>query len=131
MTELLNLSHAKKLRYLRKSSDLKQTEISNFLNVSQQAYSDLENGKTYFTDEIIEKLSHYFKITPADFENPMEAINIGNNNNNTGAGIYAIDLKLIETLQKTVDQNTELHNKLIQEKDARIKLLEDLLNKKK
>lgn len=126
----IDLSHAKKLRFLRKTSDKKQIDVAKVLSLSQQAYSKLENGETCFTDETIEKLSEYFKITPADFERPMDAINIGNNNNNTGANINTVDLKLIETLQKTHEQNTELLKLLLTEKDLRIKQLEDLLNKK-
>jgi len=125
----MDLSHAKKLRYLRKVYDKKQTDIANVLSLSQQAYSKLENGETSFADETIEKIASYFKITPADFEKPMDAVIIGSNNSNTGANINTVDLKLIETLQKTYDQNTELLRLLLLEKDKRIKQFEDLLNK--
>jgi transcriptional regulator with XRE-family HTH domain len=130
MNEPINTSHAKKLRYLRKVLDKKQTEIASHLNISQQAYSDLENGKTFFTDETIEKIASYFKITSADFEKPIDTINIGNNNSNTGSNINTVDLKLLTALEKTYSQNIELLNILLNEKDTRIKMLEKILFEK-
>ncbi len=124
MSNLLTLSHAKKLRFLRKSFDRKQSEIAEALNLSQQAYSKLENGETIFTDSTIERIATYFNITAADFEKQMDSITIGNNNSNTGSNIQTVDLKLVETLQKAYEQNTTLLELLIKEKDARISYLE-------
>lgn len=129
MNEELIISHAKKLRFLRKRSDKTQHEVATHLGLSQQAYSKLENAETSFSDETIEKLSNFFEITPAEFESVADSVYIGNNNSNTGSNIHVVDLRLIETVQKMNEQNTKLFEQLIQEKDARIKLLEELLKK--
>lgn len=131
MSDLMNLSHAKKLRYLRKVYDKKQIDIAKALSVSQQAYSDLENGKTYFTDDTIEKLSNYFKITPADFESPLEQIYIGGSNSNNNSQINnSIDYKLVENALNSKDETIATQKELLKEKAIRIKQLEELLNKK-
>ena len=131
MSELINLSHAKKLRYLRKTFDKKQTDIAKVLSLSQQAYSDLENGKTHFTDETIEKLSSYFKITSADFEKSLEQTYIGGSNSNNNSQINnTIDYKLMESALNSKDETIATQKELLAEKNLRIKQLERLLNAK-
>jgi transcriptional regulator with XRE-family HTH domain len=131
MSDLLNLSHAKKLRYLRKHFDKKQSDIAKVLSVSQQAYSDLENGKTYFTDEAIEKLASYFKITPADFERPLEQTYIGGSNSNNNSHINnTMDYKLVEQALSSKDETIAAQKELLAEIALRIKLLEELRKKK-
>lgn len=135
MSNLINLSHAKKLRVLRKSSDLRQSEIAEALNISQQAYSKLEKGETSFTDSTIEKIATFFDITPAEFENLLEGVYIGNNNintnnSNTAENTSNVDLKLVDSLQKSFEQTTALFELLIKEKDVRIAYLEALIENK-
>lgn len=131
MSSPIDLSHAKKLRFLRKSNEKKQADVATVLGLSQQAYSKMENGETCFTDETIEKLSGYFKITPAEFEKPIDAINIGNNNSNTGTHINTIDLKFLHILQEAWGRNTKMLEIILDEKNRRIKELEELLSRKK
>lgn len=143
MNEDIVVSHAKKLRYLRKKVDKTQVEVATSLGLSQQAYSKLEQGETAFSDETIEKIAEFFEITPAEFENSLESVIVGSNNSNnsnTSAGynIYNSDPTLIETMKKMYDQNVilidrnkEIVNHLIEEKNKRIELLERLLESKK
>lgn len=128
----MEISHAKKLRYLRKKHDFKQVDLANHLGLSQQAYSKLENGETSFSDETIEKISDFFKITPADFERPFENMMVGNNSMNHDSTIHLIDAKVLDVLDKMYQQNSFLieQNKLlieeiINEKNLRILSLED------
>lgn len=139
MNEEIIVSHAKKLRFLRKKSDKTQQDLANHLGLSQQAYSKLENGETSFSDETIDKLANFFGITPAEFESPSESVIVGSNNSNnsnTSAGynIYNLDPALVDTMKKLYEQNSiliernkEIFNDLIIEKDKRIQLLEQLL----
>ncbi|MDR0802102.1 helix-turn-helix transcriptional regulator [Fluviicola sp.] len=139
MNEEIVVSHAKKLRFLRKKGDRTQVEVASHLGLSQQAYSKLEQGETAFSDETIEKIAEYFKITPAEFENPSESVIVGSNNSNnsnTSAGynIYNLDPALIDTMKRLYEQNSiliernkEMVDHLMKEKDERIKLLESLL----
>jgi DNA-binding XRE family transcriptional regulator len=48
MNDFINVSHAKKLRFLRKSFDKKQMDVATILSISQQSYSDLEMEKQIF-----------------------------------------------------------------------------------
>lgn len=133
MSNSITLSHAKKLRFLRKTYDRKQAEIAEALNMSQQAYSKLEKGDTIFTDATIERIASFFEITPAEFERSMESIyigdnNINTNNSNTGSNTSNVDMKLFEALQKSHEQNTALLHLLLEEKDKFIKHLQSAIS---
>lgn len=126
MSNLIDLQHARKLRFLRKTYDKKQIEIAEFLSVSQQAYSKLERAETTFSDEIIERLSSFFNMTPAEFEVPLgDSITIGSNNSYTGTNINNTELTLINALNDSYKEMKSIYELLIHEKDARIKLLEN------
>jgi transcriptional regulator with XRE-family HTH domain len=138
MNDEIVVSHAKKLRYLRKKNDRTQVEVASHLGLSQQAYSKLEQGETTFSDETIEKIAEFFKITPAEFENTDGTITVSSNNSNNTHSNNSIDDKLLETFVKIYEQNSiliernkEIVNDLIIEKDKRIQLLEELLKTKK
>ncbi|TSJ44825.1 helix-turn-helix domain-containing protein [Fluviicola chungangensis] len=138
MNDEIVVSHAKKLRYLRKKSDRTQVEVASHLGLSQQAYSKLEQGETTFSDETIEKIAEFFKITPAEFENTDGTITVSSNNSNNTHSNNSIDDKLLETFVKIYEQNSiliernkEIVNDLMIEKDKRIQLLEELLKTKK
>ena len=127
----MNVSHAKKLRILRKSKDLKQSDIAVHLKLTQQAYSKLENGDTVFSDELIEKIAAFFHITPEEFEKPLESMFIGNNSMNKDTSIHLIDAKVLDTMEKMYEQNSLLiaqnkllYEEIIKEKNLRIESLE-------
>jgi transcriptional regulator with XRE-family HTH domain len=127
----LEVSYANKLRFLRHRHGKKQIEVAEHLNLTQQAYSKLENGETSFADETIEKISDYFRITPEDFVKPFDQMNVGANSMNVNTTIHLIDSKVVEALEKLYQQNAsliELNSKLtsdlIREKDLRIQELE-------
>lgn len=127
----LEVSYANKLRFLRHRHGKKQIEVADHLKLSQQAYSKLENGETSFSDEVIERIADFFKITPADFVKPFDQMNVGDNSMNSNTTIHLIDAKIVETLEKLYQQNValiELNAKLtedlLKEKDFRIKDLE-------
>lgn len=137
METSINIFYAKKLRYLRRKYEKKQQDVAEILNLSQQAYSKLETGKIKFTNATIDRISKFFNITPIEFEKPNEAISIGNNNNNNGnnGSSNIDDIKLINNLQKSHEQNMQLINQLIisqkeliEEKNLRLKQYEEMLN---
>ena len=53
----------KNLRGIREDRDVKQREIAAYLNVSQNTYSQYENGVISLTDEILIKLSKYYQVS--------------------------------------------------------------------
>lgn len=131
MSKEIIAGHARKLRFLRKQHDKKQLEVASFMEMSQQAYSDLENGKTAFSDETIEKIAQFFHISPAEFERPLESVYLGNNAYNHSSNNHTIDEHFLKSYETLLEQNRKLFEDLIQEKDERIKLLEALLKDNK
>jgi transcriptional regulator with XRE-family HTH domain len=134
MENTITLSHAKKLRFLRKSHELKQQDVADGLKIRQQKYSGLENGKEDFTDDIIEDIATFFKITPAEFEMPLETVFIANNRNNSGNANNNNNnnLDFVKTIINSKDEviasqkeTIAVLNKVISEKDAHIKYLEE------
>jgi hypothetical protein len=79
---------------------------------------------------VIEKLAGYFKITPADFEKPLDQIFIGGNNNSNSQINTTIDYKLVESALSSKDETIATQKELLAEKTIRIKLLEELISKK-
>ncbi|MBQ8518356.1 MAG: helix-turn-helix transcriptional regulator [Agathobacter sp.] len=53
----------KNLRAIREDRDIKQREIANFLNVSQNTYSQYETGVISLTAEVLIKLADYYGVT--------------------------------------------------------------------
>lgn len=52
-----------KIKELRKKSGKTQTEVANFLNITQEKYSRIETGKTSIDSDLLKKLADYFHTT--------------------------------------------------------------------
>ena len=53
----------KNLRAIREDHDIKQKEIAKYLNVSQNTYSQYENGVISLTAEVLIKLSKFYGVS--------------------------------------------------------------------
>ena len=53
----------KRIKDLREDYDLKQSDIANVINTTQQQYSKIENGKSEPTAEKLIKLSQFYKVS--------------------------------------------------------------------
>lgn len=60
------MNYQQRLRELREDNDLYQKDIAKILNISQQYYSEYENGKRPLPIEYLIKLCIYYK-TSADY----------------------------------------------------------------
>ncbi len=67
MTGHLDIIYAEKLRRLRAARNDKQEAVAIELGISQRDYSDLENGRIHFTDDMIRKICIAFRVSPAGF----------------------------------------------------------------
>lgn len=67
MTAHLDLVYAEKLRRLRAAKNDKQEAVAMELGITQRDYSDLENGRSHFTDGLIAKICLTFKVQEAAF----------------------------------------------------------------
>ena len=52
-----------RIRNLREDNDLTQNELSNYLNISQVAYSYYELGKRNIPLELLSKLADYYNTS--------------------------------------------------------------------
>ena len=53
----------KNLRSIREDKDIKQKQIAEYLNVSQNTYSQYETGVISITAEVLIKLADYYKVS--------------------------------------------------------------------
>ncbi len=51
------------LRDLREDHDIKQETIANYLGISQQTYSNYENGRREIPIEAVRKLAKFYKVS--------------------------------------------------------------------
>ncbi len=62
-----NTMYGEKLKRLRVNAFITQKNIATKLKISQQAYSDLENGLTKFSIEKVKKICKIFNISSEEF----------------------------------------------------------------
>ena len=53
----------KNLRGIREDKDIKQKDIAEYLNVSQNTYSQYETGVISLTAEVLIKLANYYDVS--------------------------------------------------------------------
>ncbi|MBR6789470.1 MAG: helix-turn-helix transcriptional regulator [Oscillospiraceae bacterium] len=53
----------KRIRDLREDRDLKQREVADFLNCSQQVYSNYELGQRDIPTDVLIRLSRFYKVS--------------------------------------------------------------------
>lgn len=53
----------KNLRSIREDRDIRQKEIANYLNVSQNTYSQYETGVISLTAEVLIKLAKFYDVS--------------------------------------------------------------------
>lgn len=78
MAKNIDVSYGKKLKLLRINQFKTQKDMAIKFKISQQSYSDMEKGKTRFTETKIKKVCKFFRISFADFvilENKQRKIN--------------------------------------------------------
>ena len=52
-----------RIRNLREDRDLKQRELADYLNCSQQVYSNYELGQRDIPSELLIRLSRFYKVS--------------------------------------------------------------------
>ncbi len=53
----------KNLRAIREDNDIKQKDLAQYLNVSQNTYSQYETGIISLTAEVLIKLAEYYNVS--------------------------------------------------------------------
>ena len=71
------------IRDLREDHDLKQKEVANYLNISQQTYSNYENGRRYIPVWVVTALAKFYKVSTDYMLGADTSYYSGTNLNNT------------------------------------------------
>ncbi|MDA0839698.1 MAG: helix-turn-helix transcriptional regulator [Planctomycetota bacterium] len=71
------MSFGKRIRVLRKSKNLTQTDLAEALGVSQRAISDLESGKTQAKPDAIRRLADILECSFADLASGAPEVSAG------------------------------------------------------
>jgi transcriptional regulator with XRE-family HTH domain len=129
MDKNTDVIYAHKLHFLRRSANIKQPEIAEVLNISQQAYSKLERGETHFSDEIIDAICDYFKITAPEFMQTSESINCvnspnsGNNNNSVHSPYNALSAEIMTAFLAELKSSREERKFFMQSIERMVELI--------
>lgn len=84
-----------KLKELRKEKGMTQEELAQLLNISRQSISKWENGMSYPTSSLVNKISNELNIDIKELFNEEELLNISIDNANK---IKKISIKSLQTL---------------------------------
>ena len=116
MNKLAKDMYSKKLKLLRYQLDLSQGKMAQKLELCQQAYSKLENGKTNFTPQRISQICKAFNIQEEDFislETHTIQKSIDNyHENNLDHRIAAINMHYELLLLESELRNVKLEQKI-------------------
>lgn len=52
-----------RIRALREDHDIKQRQVAQYLNCSQQVYSNYELGQRDIPTDVLIKLAHYYEVS--------------------------------------------------------------------
>jgi transcriptional regulator with XRE-family HTH domain len=121
--DIENITIAQNIRKIRDIRGFSQEFVAEKLNLSQSAYSKIEQGKTVLTEDLKEKIAATLEVGKKLLEsyNDNMIFNYCNQSGNVGDN-NTYNYAPLEKLESVYSQ-------LIAEKDARIKLLEELVKK--
>ncbi|GAL69183.1 helix-turn-helix domain-containing protein [Jejuia pallidilutea] len=102
-----------KIRKIRTLKGLSQDFVAEKLNISQVAYSDIENNKTKLSLERLEEISTIFKIPLNDIISFDEKNIFNNTFNNTSKGFF--------NTRKVINDNFENERKAYLDQIASLK----------
>lgn len=114
----MNNALGNNIRKIREMKNISQDYIARSLGISQAAYSALESDKTKIDEAKLLKIASILDVSTEAIKNFNEQIAI----NSYAQLEYKNNIALIEKIQ-------EVYEKLVAEKDERIKLLEEILKK--
>ena len=114
-----------KIRKIRTLKDYSQSYVSNQLNISQVALSDIENNKTQLSLARLEQFSKIFEMTINDIISFDEKQIFNNTFNNTAQGYFNVEKITNNTFENERNSYLE-HIKTLKEE---IIFLKEKLNK--
>lgn len=110
-----------KIRKLRDNLGYSQEYVATRLGIAQNTYSKIENGQSPLTIERAKKLAEIFEVEPDFFFSDQEIGIVNHNNGN--------DYKFVINPETYIENQKELLELIIEEKDKQISYLKDELEK--
>lgn len=108
----MNTQIGNKIRGLRRNKGWSQEQTADYLHISQSAYARIENGESSGWASLIDPISKLFEIEPSELLQ-QESVLV---NNNQQGGNFSNSMII-----------NQLSEKLIEQYEARIKELQDLV----
>ena len=120
------------VKRIREILGIKQEALALELGISQQAISSLEQ-KEALDKDMLEKIAAVLKVPAEAIKNFNEeniVFHIQNMNDNSQA-IYHYNFNPLDKYMEKVEENKQLYEALLKEKDEKIALLERIMEQKK
>jgi transcriptional regulator with XRE-family HTH domain len=89
-----------KIRKIRTIKGFSQDYVSNILNISQAAYSDIENNKSKVNFERIQEIANIFELDISDLISFDENQVFNNTFNENSSGYFNVKKVITETFDK-------------------------------
>jgi len=130
------VNHGRNLKCLRKVLGYTQERLAFELNMSQQAFSDMEKRET-IDDKTLKKVADVMKVPVDAIKNMTEEstynfINTLNENTfNDNSGLNNIVNNPIDKIIELYNEKMELYEKLLQSEREKVDILQEALRDKK
>lgn len=109
--------------FFRRRINMKQTELANYLNMTRQNLSDIENDKTRISREDLALIAQKLNTTPEELEHFSERSAIFNNQNQQGEQYNNCTVGIPESLLASIQQSLVITQETLR---FSIELLKDL-----
>ncbi len=90
----MKIAIGKQIKALRKNKGVSQEAVADYLNISQSAYSRIENGDSHSWACYVEKICIYFQVQPeylvATITTQKTAVSEPNHKNRGGVKVMTI-----------------------------------------
>ncbi|GAB4253009.1 MAG: hypothetical protein Kow0079_08220 [Vicingaceae bacterium] len=111
------------IRKIRELKNISQEFVANELGITTRAYSKIETGETQLTINRLDKICKILNVSPQELLGFDSALIFNNNFNNEHNEGYQQAFNNTDILQVK-----ELYERLLDEKDKIIKVLENQIN---
>ncbi|MBS1666785.1 MAG: helix-turn-helix transcriptional regulator [Bacteroidetes bacterium] len=113
------------IKKFRELKEMKQPEMAEKLNISLKAYQNFENGITKLDLERLKEVANIFEIPIEDLINSEDGVYISEIKNND-VGFNNSEITINHT---STENERELYERIIKDKDLEIVFLKDLIMK--
>lgn len=104
-----------KIKNIRELKNLTQEYVAEKLDISQAAYSKLENGETKVSDEKLVQIAEVLEVKPEDIKafDSQKYFNSFNNVTGDKNGSFIIEIEDTELIKKLYEDKIALMEKLL------------------